>query len=258
MVRRSGLRKRHNSRVLVCQSFPFANTGVDYAGPFLVKQIYNNTVDPEMYSVHIVLYTCATTRAVHLDLVPDTTAASFIRSLKRFIGRRGVPRLMLSDNATCFRSEEVRLSEELLVMGVEWRFIVPAAPWWGGMYERLIRSMKRSLNRIIFRASVTFEELLTVITEIEAVMNSRPLTYVNDDVTEVLTPGHLLIGKRILESNYSPAFECDGNDRVRLTNRAKYMKTINEHYWTRWRNEYLVELRCAHTQGNNESVIRVG
>ena len=118
--------------------------------------------------------------------------------------------------------------------------------------------MKRSLHRIIFRASVTFEELLTVITEIEAVMNSRPLTYISGDVAEVLTPGHLLIGKRILESNISPMIEGDDCDQVRLTNRAKYLKTINEHYWTRWRNEYLVELRCVHSQGDSTPVISVG
>ena len=87
-----------------------------------------------------------------------------------------MPNLIISDNASCFWNEEVRLGEELLLLGIKWKFIVPAAPWSGGMYERLIRSLKRSLHRVVFRVSVTFEELLTVITEIEAVLNSRPLS----------------------------------------------------------------------------------
>ena len=173
------------------------------------------------------LYTCAATRAVHLDLVPDLRSASFIRSLKRFIGRRGVPNLMISDNATCFKSEEVRLSEELLVMGINWKFIVPAAPWWGGMYERLIKSMKRSLNRIIFRASVTYEELLTIVIEIEAIMNSRPLTYISNDVDEILTPGHLLMGKRIIDSNTNSVDDVECRSKVQQKKRAKYLKTIS-------------------------------
>ena len=128
-----------------------------------------------MFKVHIVLYTCAATRAVHLDLVPDTGASSFIRSLKRFIGRRGIPNL-ISDNATCFKNEEVKLSEELVIQGIKWKFIVETSPWWGGFWECLIRSMKRSLNRI-FHSSVNYEELLTIVIEIEGIMNSRPLTY---------------------------------------------------------------------------------
>ena len=95
----------------VSQSYPFTNTGVDYAGPYLVRQIFDNETNSKMFNAHIVLYTCAATRAVHLDLVPDPGASSFIRSLKRFIGRRGIPNLMISDNATCFKNEEVKLSE---------------------------------------------------------------------------------------------------------------------------------------------------
>ena len=119
----------------VQRSFPFTNTGVDYLGPALVRQVYDNDTD-EMHKVWVVLFTCAVTRAVHLDLVPNSSASAFLRCLKRFIGRRGVPNLMISDNATCFKNEEVRLNEELLRMRVKWQFIVEASPWWGGFWER--------------------------------------------------------------------------------------------------------------------------
>ena len=72
------------------------------------------------------------TRLVHLDLVPDTSASSFIKSLKRFISRRGIPYLMISDNATSFKNEEVKLSEELTSLQIKWKFIIEASPWRGG------------------------------------------------------------------------------------------------------------------------------
>ena len=85
--------------------FPFANTGVDYLGLLLVKNIFGEESD--VFKVHIVLYTCACSRAVHLDLVPDTTCIAFVRSLNRFIGRYGIPKLFISDNATCFLGPEL-------------------------------------------------------------------------------------------------------------------------------------------------------
>ena len=136
----------------------------------MVRPIFDND-SQEMYNVHIVLYTCAVTRAVHLDIVPDLSASAFLRSLKRFIGRRGVPNLMISDNATCFKNEEVKLSEELLVLGVKWKFIAEASPWWGGFWERLVKSVKISLLKVLFRSSVNYEELETVLCEIEGIMN---------------------------------------------------------------------------------------
>ena len=146
----------------VQRCFPFQNTGLDYLGALLVRQVFDSD-DNNMYKVYVVLHTCTVTRAVHLDLVPDLSASSFLRSLKRFIGRRGLPALIISDNATCFKNEEVRLSEELPNMGVKWKFIVEASPWWGGFWERLVKTVKRSLNKVLFRASVSYEELLTIV-----------------------------------------------------------------------------------------------
>ena len=211
-----------------------------------------------MYNVHIVLYTCAATRAVHLDLVPDSSASSFLRSLRRFIGRRGILHLMISDNATCFKNEEVKLSEELLIMGIKWKYIIEASPWWGGFWERLVKSIKRTLHVTISRASVTYEELLTILVEIEGIMNSRPLTYINSDVDEILTPGHLLIGKRIIDPNEDVLNNKDISDRVYMTKRMKYLKSLSEHYWNRWQNEYLLELRNTHTQGEQYECIKTG
>ena len=141
---------------------------------------------------------------------------------------------MISDNATCFKNEEVKLSEELVILGIKWKFIVESSPWWGGFWERLIKSMKRTLNRIIFRSSVNYEEFLTVVIEMEGIMNFRPLTYINSDIEEILTAGHLLTGKRLLAENRYE-LNSDKSDKVEITKRAKYLKTITEHYWKRWK-----------------------
>ena len=232
-------------------SFPFENTGVDYFGSVLVRQMFDGE-ESNFHKVEIAVYTCAVTRAVHLDVVPDKSAAAFIRSLKRFVGRRGTPNLMVSDNATCFKSDEVRLNEDLLQMGVQWRFIVPASPWWGGFWERMVQVAKRVLRKVLFRATVNYEELQTVIIEIEGVINSRPLTYMFDEVEDVLTPSHLLLGRRLLSENAADRYNPDVNtDNAMLTKRMKYLRTLADHYWRRFRDEYLIELRTQHTQGSD-------
>ena len=122
----------------------------------------------------------------------------------------------------------------------------------------MVRSVKHALYKIVHTASVTYEELLTVIAEIEGIMNSRPLTYINEDVQEVLTPGHLLIGKRIIEPNSTGA-ECDEElNSVRLSKRMKYIKTLTDHYWVRWKHEYLIELRNSHIEGAERPSVRIG
>ena len=159
---------------------------------------------------------------------------------------------MVSDNATCFKSEEVRLNEELLRLRVKWQFIVEASPWWGGFWERLFQTVKRSLRKVLFRASVTYEELLTTIADVEGVINSRPLTYVyENDVEEVLTPSHLLLGRRLLSTFDEPFDDGRGVDNAVLTRRMKYLKSLSDHYWRRFREEYLLELRAHHAQGHD-------
>ena len=156
---------------------PFSTTGVDFAGPMYAK----GPSSSKSTKVWICLYTCCITRAVHLDLVQDMTAPSFIRSLKRFASRRGLPRMFISDNGKTFKkaakiiravvkSREVQ--DHLSGLGVKWNFNVEKAPWWGGIFERMVRSTKRCLKKSIGRAKLTYDELITSLTEIEAVINS--------------------------------------------------------------------------------------
>ena len=178
---------------------PFTYVGVDYAGPLFLKGSETK--------VWISLFTCCVTRAIHLELVPDMTADSFIRCFKRFSARRGLPRKVISDNSKTFKSasriisailNSNRVTHYFAGIQVDWSFNLEKAPWWGGFFERMIRSMKGCLKRVIGHARLTFDELTTVVIEVEATLNSRPLSYMSpDDPDEPLTPSHLLTGHRL-------------------------------------------------------------
>ena len=237
----------------------FSSTGVDYFGPLFVKNIFQD-IDSDLYPVHVALYTCATSRAVHLDVVPNASCIAFVRSLKRFVNRYGLSKLYVSDNAKCFAGPE--LSSFLLKVESEWEFILSSSPWWGGYWERLVQSSKRCLRKIVGKAKLSYEELLTVLAEVEGVLNSRPLCHIYDDnVEEVLTPSHLILGRRLLSPTYETAspdtLEFSSED---LSRRAKYLHSLLEHFWEKWVNDYLTELREFHQCRNKipEKQIQIG
>ena len=227
-------------RTMCCD--PFTYVGVDYLGPLHVYPTPSSKKGVgTLEKVHVVLFTCANTRAVHLDVVPDTTSAAFINCLKRFFGRRGYPMLFIGDNAKCFIAGETK--RFLQVYEIEWKFILEVSPWWGGFYERLVQTVKRALRKILRRSSATYDELLTVITEIESVVNCRPLCYLySDEVDAVLTPSHLINGRRLISRNVVRTDVPDESSQS-LNNRVKYLKMLMSHYENRWKKEYLSGLR---------------
>ena len=240
----------------LCDDFAFSNIGVDYAGPLYVKDIY--TKSESMNKAFIVIYTCASSRAVHLDLVPDASSSSFIRSFQRFIGRRGAPSRVLSDNSKTFKNTEVK--NFVSSRGITWRYNIPRSPWWGGFFERLVRSVKRCLKKSLATARLSYEELLTLIIQIEGVLNSRPLTYVNEDGGEPLTPSHLVLGKRLLSTASTQNKGTMQPENLKSTlKRRKYLETVLTHFWKRWRDDYLTQLREHHRPSKKEGpTVRVG
>ena len=241
----------------VSESQPFQTTGVDFAGPLYVK-----ASDPSATTkTWMVLYTCYSTRAVHLDLVQDMTAQTFLRSLRRFTARRGTPAKMVSDNAKTFKSASVSIANTLRslevkkflgVNRIEWQFNLEKAPWQGGAFERMIKSAKRCLRKAIGKSGLSFDELLTLVIEVEGVLNSRPLTYVYDtDVTEPLTPSHLLVGYRILSLPDTSLSDDPADDYSpgKISRRSAHLARTLDHFWRRWKREYLLELREFHRTG---------
>ena len=169
---------------------PFTHTGLDFAGPLVVRNESSSTPEESTVKAYVCLYSCASTRAVHLELTQGLSTESFLRSFRRFMSRRGLPATLISDNAKTFKSasKEIRTvsrSEEvqrfLTSNQVTWNFIVERAPWWGGFWERLIGSVKRSLKKILQRATLSYEKLIAVLAEVESIINSRPITYIYDD-----------------------------------------------------------------------------
>ena len=236
----------------------FSNTGIDFAGPLYVK-------DDSKQKTYICLYTCVSTRAIHLELAEDLSVRTFPLAFRRFTSRRGVPTRLLSDNAKTFKAvaKEVKLilrSEEVqryfATKGVTWQFIIEKALWQGGFWERLVQSTKRCLKKNLGRTSLTFEELRTILVEIEATLNNRPLTYLYDDeegVSYPLSPSQLIYGRQINTSVNDKQFEIVSTNQA-LTKKVKYQKRLLGQFVKRWKREYLLSIRegsnVAHGRGS--------
>ena len=155
----------------VYEGLPFTYTRIDFAGP-----LHLNSASPENRSkAYCCLFTCASTRAVHLELTESLAVTSFLQAFQRFVSRRGLPTKLLTDNANTFKCvsvdvEKISRSSEvkqyLANRQVYWQFIVEGAPWLGGFWERLVRSVKRCLKKSVGRSLSTFEELRTLVVEI--------------------------------------------------------------------------------------------
>lgn len=242
----------------VTVSRPFSHCGVDYAGPVTLRE--GNRRNSRNRKAYIAVFVCFATKAVHLEVVSDLTTDAFIAALKRLISRRGKPNQMHSDNATTFvgaqrqlkelyeflRADETLTAIEQFLQGHEttWKFIPPNAPHFGGLWEAAVKSAKYHLARIVGGQNLTFEEMSTVLCEIEAVLNSRPLVPLSADPNDMtyLSPGHFLVGTPL---NSFPITNLS-DINVNMLTRWQMIQQMREHFWTRWSNEYLHSLQERH------------
>ena len=221
---------------------PFASYGVDYAGPLLTRVGRSNT------KRYICLFTCLATRAVHLEMACALDIDSFLEAFTCFSNRRGTPEELWSDNATNFvgANKELRdsirdwnqtnIQSSLARRGVTWKFNPPAASHQGGVWERMVRSVKRVLNVIAGGLVMTDESLSTLLTEVERIVNSRPITAVSSDPRdlEALTPHHLLTGRTDATLPLGKFIHADG---YRKSWRLVGLKA--DQFWSRRVKEYL-------------------
>ena len=240
----------------VSEDPPFSHTGVDFAGPLYINDA-NEQSEDKQDKVYVCLFTCAATRAVHLELTRDIGVETFLLALRRFASRRGLPSTLISDNAKTFRSSSKQITKIVcspevhkFLTGnrISWKFIVERAPWWGGFWERLVRSVKRCLRKSLGRTILNFDQLNTLLIEIECVLNSRPLTYVEDDTGGIgytLSPSHLIYGRRITSNPNCSHFEVISTNEV-LTKRARTQRHLLQQFTNQWRKEYLLSLRESH------------
>lgn len=150
---------------------------------------------------------------MHLEVVSDYSSDAFLAALRRFVSRRGLCHTIYSDCGTNFVGADNqlralfsasgaggrRIADGLASLGIQWRFNPPAAPHFGGLWEAAVKSMKHHLRRVLGESTLTYEEMATLLTQVEACLNSRPLQALTDDPedTAALTPGHFLIGSAI-------------------------------------------------------------
>ena len=219
----------------VTRSPPFSVTGIDHAGP-----LYGS--DHPGRKLYVLLFTCAVTRALHLELVDSMSLADTMLALRRFVARRGLPSIMYSDNAKSFVAAQGKMISEYGHLSPQWKFIAPRSPWWGGWWERLVKSVKSSLRKSLGSKVLSRSELETTLHEVEACLNSRPLTFVGDEVDcEVpLTPAHFLgsqpVGTQISGVGEHPVTAKD------LVVRHKVRSQLLDHFWDIWSSDYIRNL----------------
>ncbi|XP_018367943.1 PREDICTED: uncharacterized protein LOC108764289 [Trachymyrmex cornetzi] len=233
----------------ITPSRPFTHTGVDYASPFVIKTWKGKNA--KTYKAYIALFVCYATSAIHLELVTDYTADRFIAAFKRFTARRGICSTLYSDYGTNFKGADAELqrlftlatqeSNKLATLlsndGTQWRFNPPSTPHFGGKWEAGVKSVKLHLYRIVGNSLLTYEEFTTLLTQIEAVLNSRPLSALTEDPDDLqaLTPGHFLMG---CAPSVVPE-PCTEHIKLSHLSRWQLIQQMTESFWTRWSKECL-------------------
>ena len=231
---------------------PFASVGCDYLGPLYVTPVYGRK--NSTFKAYVVIYTCASTRAVILEVVNSADTSTFIQSFRRFIARRGCPSTVISDNGPSFTAEETQ--KFAADRFVKWKFNVASAPNWGGMWERLVSCVKKCLKKTIGVRQVTFVELQTLIYEIEMVLNNRPISPdYDDDLNEVLTPNHLVFGRQL--SSVNAYADKESTIEEPLNRRQKHLNGRLRHFWKIWQTEYLSALRETHKSSSTKKTIPI-
>lgn len=230
----------------------FLHTGLDYTGPVLVRSSKGRGY--KAHKAYLAVFVCMSTRAIHLELVSDYTSESFIAAYRRFTARRGLPTDIYSDNGTTFQGAETELQSAfnnavndpnigntVATDGTNWHFIPPGAPHFGGLWEAGVKSAKHHLKQVIGAHTLTYEEFNTLITQIEACLNSRPIGPQLTDPSEfsALTPGHLLIGAPLLSIPEPTLLNLNEN---RLS-RWQLVQQMLESFWKRWSVEYFHSLQ---------------
>ncbi|XP_047993810.1 uncharacterized protein LOC125232218 [Leguminivora glycinivorella] len=194
----------------------------------------------------ICLFTCLVVRAIHLELVKDMTAEECLLAFRRFMATRGVPTLIVTDNALQFKLlSELMTTKSLTEENIQWKFIPQLAPWHGGVYERLVGVTKHCLKRTLQKHLLNDTQLLTVLKEVESVVNTRPLTYIGTGLEHVLKPADFLTPGKCLGLQMSMK-ETPVNattTKQQLIEGWRRGETIMREYKDMFMNQYLLSLR---------------
>ncbi|CAK9831432.1 hypothetical protein ANTRET_LOCUS8425 [Anthophora retusa] len=251
----------------VTENRPFSNCGIDYCGPFFIKERRHR--NRARVKVYVAVFVCLATKAVHLEVVSDLTTDAFLAALKRFVGRRGICKNIYSDNGSNFigaNNELLELHEALqkdnrirnFLIGKEitWHFMPPLSPHFGGLWEAAVKSFKHHLKRVVGDELFTYEQFETFAIEIEAILNSRPLTPLSSDPNDpsALTPSHFLIGNPLTSL---PESDFRATPANRLSS-WQHIQKVKQDFWTRWHKEYISHLNVRHKWAKGSHTIKEG
>lgn len=217
-----------------------------------------------------VIFTCMATRAVHLEMAFSLDTNSCVNAVRRFIAMRGVPNFIRTDNGTNFVATEREMREEIqrwnqqqiqdfmLQKNIQWEFNPPAASHFGGIWERLIRSVRKVMYSVMHEQNIRFndEGLITLFCEVEGILNGRPIMELSNDVNDlkVLTPNDLLLLKP--SECFPPGtFSKTDNYSKRRWRQIQYLADI---FWTRWLREYLPLLQIRQKWIDSKENVKVG
>lgn len=252
----------------VTPSYPFQISGVDYAGPFILKDRLGRGC--KTYKAWVCLFICLTTKCMHLEIATDLSKDSFIACLRRFIARRGKPIKLISDNGTNFvgaKSEIDQIANFLKGStdsfqsfcaneGIQWKFIPAYSPHFGGLWEAGVKSLKFHLKRVVCNTLLVYEDFQTILVQIESILNSRPLYPSSSDPNDLtpITPAHFIIGR-----SFSTLPDPNFNDvPVNRLSRFQHIQSLQQHIWKRWSKDYLTELQHRQKWFTNQPNIQLG
>ncbi|XP_063540068.1 uncharacterized protein LOC134749095 [Cydia strobilella] len=240
--------------IRVKPSRAFLTTGVDFAGPVNVRMSPGRGT--KTFKAYISIFICMVTKAIHIECVSNMSMEAFMAAFRRFTSRRGFVKEMWSDHGTNFISSSkeiletwrlgkstipVELAALLDTEGTKWKFIPPGSPNHGGLWEAGVKSIKFHLKRTLGDATPTFEEFTTLLNQVEACLNSRPLSPLSDhpDDLEPLTPAHFLVGEPLVTIPERDLTQHKTNSLSRWQNIQKMLQI----FWRKWQTEFLTRLQ---------------
>lgn len=248
----------------------FLRVGIDFAGPFSMK--FSSRRNSPISKAYMCLFICMASKALHLEAVSSLSTSAFLSTLDRFTARRGVPADIYTDCGTTFIAASKHLKElwewfqktstqsEILdhctVRHIHWHFNPPLASHFGGLWEAGVKSAKIYLKKAVGDSALTYEEFSTLLAQIEAILNSRPLCPLSSDPAECeyLSPGHFLIGEPLLSIPEPSLLD----ERLNTLDRWQLVKRMIEFFWRRWRIEYLSSLQSRVKWNKSSPSLTIG
>ncbi|GAB6024610.1 hypothetical protein CHUAL_014256 [Chamberlinius hualienensis] len=229
-------------------TLPFTAVGMDHVGPFHCLEVN------KMQKVYLVLFSCASSRGLHLEVVRDMNSSSLINAVRRLGARRGIPNSIYCDNGKTFAKLDQNIQQyRSMVMNrqlhsylfqnnITFYFNSPKAPWWGGFWERMVRTLKNTLRMTIGKRVLPFDDFQTFLCEVEATINDRPLCVLTDDPSspDILTPSMLMNGRLY---GHLPPIPDEACKKDELQRSLTYRRRMLTNYLNVWKKEYILQLR---------------